>query len=236
MDVLYLDFAKAFDKVPHQRLIHKLAQYGIQNKMLNWIKAFLSNRRQRVVLGDSISSWTHVSSGVPQGSVLGPTLFIIYINDLPDKLINPNEIYADDTKIFCKINKNNFESDSKKLQTDINYIVDWTCIWLMRLNTTKCKIMHIGKSNPMKTYYMVDHESGLTFNLEPTLSERDLGIQMTSDLKFSEQTNIAVSKANRMIGLMKHTFSSSSIKIWKKLYTTYITQNSAPKRRSNSKI
>ena len=104
MDVLYLDFAKAFDKVPHQRLIHKLAQYGIQNKMLNWIKAFLSNRRQRVVLGDSISSWTHVSSGVPQGSVLGPTLFIIYINDLPDKLINPNEIYADDTKIFCKIN------------------------------------------------------------------------------------------------------------------------------------
>ena len=123
-----LDFAKAFDKVPHQRLIHKLAQYGFQNKMLNWIKAFLSNRRQRVVLGDWISSWTHVFSGVPQGSVLGPTLFIIYINDLPDKLINPNEIYTDDTKIFCKINKNNFESDSKKLQTDINYIVNWTCI------------------------------------------------------------------------------------------------------------
>ena len=81
VDALFLDFAKAFDKVPHNRLLHKLEMYGIEGNLLNWVNAFLSNRSQRVILGDVASDWEQVTSGVPQGSALGPTLFIIYTND-----------------------------------------------------------------------------------------------------------------------------------------------------------
>ena len=101
VNVLFLDFAKAFDKVPHRRLLQKLESYGIEGNVLNWIKAFLLNRSQRVILGNTSSTWVKVTSGVPQGSVLGPTLFIIFINDLPEHISSENlcKMYADDTKI-----------------------------------------------------------------------------------------------------------------------------------------
>ncbi|XP_047144757.1 uncharacterized protein LOC124818242 [Hydra vulgaris] len=100
VDVIYLDYAKAFDTVPHKRLLAKLLSYGIENDLVKWIRAFLSNRRQRVVLGETVSDWCNVTSGVPQGSVLGPQLFNIYINDLTRLLDNTSKLYADDTKII----------------------------------------------------------------------------------------------------------------------------------------
>ena len=103
VDVAYLDFAKAFGTVPHKRLICKLEAFGITGKILGWIKAFLHERRQRVVLGEVTSDWSRVASGVPQGSVLGPTLFVVYINDMTDCIANTAKLYADDSKILADV-------------------------------------------------------------------------------------------------------------------------------------
>ncbi|XP_065642197.1 uncharacterized protein LOC136073865 [Hydra vulgaris] len=114
-------FLKAFDRVPHKRLISKLCGYGIE--MLNWIETYLSNRKQRVIIGDTKSDWLEVLSGVPQGSVLGSLLFLLYINDLPSKIKNKCELYADDNKIIAVVNN---QVDSKSLQHDINNLTEWS--------------------------------------------------------------------------------------------------------------
>ena len=103
MDVIYLDFQKAFNKVPHQRLLLKLKAHGIGNDVINWIEKWLTHRRQRVIVGGEISKWNSVLNGVPQGSVLGPILFLIYINDLEDDISSKILKSADDTKVFRKV-------------------------------------------------------------------------------------------------------------------------------------
>ena len=103
VDVIYLDFCKAFDKIPHRRLLKKLEKYGIKGKALNWIKDFLSERQQRVFIKGSSSTWTDIAPGVPQGSVLGTTLFLVYINDLPEAIDGLVRIFADDTKVYQAI-------------------------------------------------------------------------------------------------------------------------------------
>ena len=102
VDVIYLDFQKAFDKVPHQRLILKLKSHGMGNSIINWIEQWLTDRRQRVVVDGEVSSWKSVLSGVPQGSVLGPILFLVYINDLEEGVTGNILKFADDTKLFTK--------------------------------------------------------------------------------------------------------------------------------------
>ena len=99
LDAVYLDFQKAFDTVPHQRLIYKVESYGIGKSIVDWIRDFLTDRRQRVALNGHFSQWADVTSGIPQGSVLGPLLFVIYINDLPEAVVNTVRIFADDTKL-----------------------------------------------------------------------------------------------------------------------------------------
>ena len=130
--------------VAHKRLLFKLSKYGITGLLLDWIASFLTNRLQRVVLGEVVSSWETVTSGVPQGSVLGPILFIIFINEISEFLISLSELYADDTKLMKEIRTPN---DIRLLQEDINKIVKWTRNWLMKLNESKCKVMHIGGKN-----------------------------------------------------------------------------------------
>ena len=103
LDLLFLDFKKAFDNVPHKRLLLKLSKYGISGKVLDWIEAFLTKRRDRAVLGESISEWKNIISGESQGSVIGPVQFIIYTNDLPDNLSNITKICVDDTKILVRM-------------------------------------------------------------------------------------------------------------------------------------
>jgi len=219
-NVICLDFAKAFDKVPHRRLILKLEAYGIRGELLKWVTDFLRDRKQRVVMGNHRSDWETVTSGVPQGSVLGPILFVIYINDMPDSLINfPCKLYADDSKIIAQIEN---EADSNKLQQDINAIVEWTDTWLMRLNYNKCKVMHFGKDNPRFRYTMLDETTETTHTLLVTDSERDLGITLSSDAKWSTHTNKIAAKANSMLGWMKSSFMCREVELWKRIYITWI--------------
>ena len=123
VDVIYLDFQKAFDKVPHQRLIFKLKSHGMGNSIINWIEQCLKDRRHRVVVDGVVSSWKPVFSGVPQGSVLGPILFLIYKNDLEEGVTGNILKFADDTKLFRKVKE---IGDKQKLQDDIDKFVKWS--------------------------------------------------------------------------------------------------------------
>ena len=129
-----LDFTKAFDKVPHKILIHKLNYYGISGSIATWIDTFLIGRTQEVVVNGAASSSTIVTSGVPQGTVLGPLLFLLYINDLPDNLPTSVRLFADDCILYTPIRTQN---GSSLLQNDIIKLQKWQDIWLMKCNPGK---------------------------------------------------------------------------------------------------
>ena len=138
VDIVYLDFAKAFDKVPHLRLIQKCKGRGIGGKVLAWIKEWLTNRSQRVVLNGKCSEWKKVVSGVPQGSVLGPTLFLIFINDIDCAVETAGAIikkFADDTKCYMVVES---EEEKRKFQSMLDSLEDWGSVWQMAFNTDKC--------------------------------------------------------------------------------------------------
>ena len=199
IDTIFLDFQKAFDSVPHQRLLSKLKAYGILGRYYTWIENFLTNRRQRVVVGDEKSEWETVRSGIPQGSVLGPLLFVIFINDLPDAVSSTIKIFADDTKMYRRINS---DDDAKLLQSDIDKLYEWTKTWQLKFNAKKCKVMHQGYNNTKAQYEM----EGLV--LESVNKEKDLGVTIDNELKFHEHVSLAVSKANQILGIVKRTFTT----------------------------
>ncbi len=169
IDVIYLDFQKAFDKVPHKRLMMKINALGITGEVFNWIwiADWLKDREQRVVLLGSNSKWTRVKSGVPQGSVLGPLLFLIYINDIDDSVCSKLLKFADHTKVFSVVSTKN---DIDRLQQDLLNLCNWSQDWLMLFNVDKCKVMHIGLNNSKANYEMNGKY------LEEVTEERDLGV------------------------------------------------------------
>ena len=211
--VILLDFAKAFDTVPHRRLVAKLRAYGISGLVLKWIEAFLKNRRQRVVQGEIVSSWAEIFSGVPQGSVIGPFLFVIYINDLPSDLENVSKLYADDTKIISKVDS---AESIKRVQKDLDRAFKWTEDWLLKFNVNKCVVMHYGHNNKKSPFYIVGKQ------LVESDSERDLGVTFSINLKWKNQVVTATSEANQMLGRIKKSFASFDCKLFKSLYLTFI--------------
>ena len=134
-DLILLDFSKAFDKVNHPKLLWKLHQYGIRETALAWIRAFLGNRSQTVVLVGEESGSVPVTSGVPRGSVLGPILFLVYINDLPDELSSKVRLFADDTAVYLTIGGS---ENGKGLQNDLDRLSMWENRWDMEFNPSKC--------------------------------------------------------------------------------------------------
>ena len=169
-DIIYLDFAKAFDTVPHLRLLHKLRLVGIRNKCLYWINSFLSGRRQRVVLRKGMSDWKNITSGVPQGSILGPILFLIYVNDLPESVLSTAKMFADDTKIYNNISS---LSDCELLQQDLNSLSAWSKLWLLRFNETKCVVLKVRQS--INYLYTLNGSY-----LQEAESQRDLGVLVST--------------------------------------------------------
>ena len=198
VDVAYLDFRKAFDSVPHLRLLSKLHGMGIRGHLLTWIESFLTGRRQRVVVDGVKSDWTRVTSGIPQGSVLGPTLFVAFINDMPASVRGSIQLFADDAKLYGGVGA---PDGRELLQADLNALAEWSQKWLLPFNTAKCSTLHLGSGNPQDSYTI------LGVNLDQTSVEKDLGVLVDSQLKFRQQAALATSKANRILGLIRHSFA-----------------------------
>ena len=213
VDIIYLDFQKAFDKVPHQRLLLKLKAHGIGDSITDWIEQWLTDRRQRVVVGEEVSNWKSVLSGVPQGSVLGPILFLIYINDLDDSITSNVLKFADDTKLFRKVNT---DGDKQHLQNDLERLVKWSEKWQMLFNFGKCKCLHTGHGNLNVNYKMGDTVLGTT------VKEKDLGVTISTDMKISEQCGIAASKGNQILGLIRKNITYKGKKLIIPLYKAIV--------------
>ena len=213
-DVIYLDFKKAFDSVPHERLLLKLEGYGISGCILKWIRSFLENRTQKVKIGNEFSEPSKVTSGIPQGSILGPILFTIFINDLPEAIKSICKIFADDTKIYNITDKHN------TLQEDLNSLITWSEKWQLFFNGQKCKCLHHGKDNPKHTYYL--ETSNGRESLPDGEEEKDLGVYFTTNLNFDKHINESVRKANMILGLIKRNFSYIDKDVFNKLYKSLV--------------
>ena len=216
VDTIYLDFAKAFDTVAHRRLLGKLQAYGIEGKLYDWIKEFLTGRSQVVRVNGSSSISAAVVSGIPQGSVLGPLLFVIYINDILDNVKSDGLLYADDTKLFRCITS---KQDAQALQSDLDELEDWSRKWLLSFHPDKCHVLTLGKFENIQhteRYKIYDKE------LDHVFDEKDLGVIVDADLTFEEHISTKVRIANAMVGLIRRSFSYLSGKAFTKMYTSFV--------------
>jgi len=214
VDQIYLDFQKAFDKVPHQKLLFKLEKAGISGGLLTWIESFLSKRTQRVKVNGKYSGWRRVKSGVPQGSVLGPLLFILFINDLPDivKFASPY-VFADDTKLSGKANT---QEDADKIQGDLNALEGWSITWQLKFNASKCHVLHFGRKNKKYSYQLCN------LTLETVTEEKDLGVIISEDLKAEKTVVKNVKKADKILGMIRRTFSFMNKDMLQQLIKVFI--------------
>ena len=194
-------------------LMAKVRSLGIIDEVGDWIEDWLSDRKQRVVIKGTSSGWREVTSGVPRGSVLGPLLFIIYINDLDLGLVSKISKFADDTKMGI-----NADSDAavKQLQEDLRKVGEWSKKWQMPFNLDKCKIMHIGHKNINEKYELLGKE------IESVQQEKDLGVVITNDLKSSNQCIEAVKKAQKLLGYIKRQFRTRNKETILTLYNALV--------------
>ena len=216
IDSIYLDFRKAFDTVPHLRLMNKLKAYGIEGSLAKWIYSFLTGRSQRVRVNDSYSGFASVNSGIPQGSILGPVLFIIFINDLPDCVQSLCKIFADDTKIYGSHHTHDV------LQDDLYRLLNWSEVWQLHFNSSKCSVLHYGSTNKNHKYYI---DKNCTKELKTTDNEKDVGVTFCPKLKFDLHISNTIKKANRLTGIIKRSFTYIDHVMFLKLYKTIIRPN-----------
>jgi hypothetical protein len=213
VDVIYLDFSKAFDVIPHKKLMVKLKAHGIDGEVLLWIKNWLKQRKQRVVINGDVSEYITVTSGVPQGSVLGPLLFLIYVNDLDFGISNLLSKFADDTKLGGVV-KNTEHGES--IQNDLNKIAEWAKLWDMKFNVEKCCVLHLGRNNIRSTYNIYGK------SLSATTAQKDLGVRVSEDFKFTKQCIEACEKANKVLGFIYRNFDYKSKDIILPLYKSLV--------------
>ena len=226
IEAIYMDIQKAFDTVPHKRLIHKLEMYGLTGNLLNWLNDFLNDRYQYVGVNGVTSSPKQVTSGVPQGSVLGPLLFIIYINDLPKNLQSGVYMFADDTKIY-KIHSNRSETFSNEIQNDLNALQLWSDNWLLRFHPEKCKQLHIKKPStttnlPTRHLYKYSGDTREEINLPSVPQEKDIGVLFDSHLNFRQHINDITKKASQMMGIIRRSFIELSPSVFRPLYISLV--------------
>ena len=225
-DTIYLDFRKAFDSVPHNELLFKLWKIGITSNVWYWLKDYLTERNQCVSINGCSSAFLPVISGVPQGSILGPLLFVLYINDLPFHLLSSSLfLFADDTKCHKQILT---PADIHLLQQDLELLSTWSGDWKLSFNEYKCLLLRFNAKYGISTntfaHLSSDHQ--YTINGLPIVccnQHKDLGIVMSPDLNWESHITFISSKAYKKLGLLRRTFSSA-VSIWAKrsLYLTLV--------------
>ena len=218
-DAIYLDFRKAFDSVAHKELLHKLWNFGITDNLWLWMKAYLTGRQQCVSVGQSVSNHLPVVSGVPQGSILGPLLFLIFINDLPTSVLSSMVLlYADDTKCVLPISS---LSDCLRLQNDLTRLSEWCATWNLALNEEKCCIVHFTGSTrrPCTTSDYCLNEKVISSKTQ----NKDLGLIVSGDLSWRPHYQFITSRAYKMLGLLRRVFSNSmAVSAKRSLYVSLV--------------
>jgi hypothetical protein len=212
-DVLLLDIRKAFDSVCHTTLLRKLGSMGITGSTLSWIEQFITHRFQRVAINGVLSDWTPVTSGVPQGTVLGPVLFLAYINDIPNAITNLCNLFADDLLLYRCITSN---SDHHSLQHDVDSLTAWAKANKLAFNVNKSAVLHLGRTNQNLDYHIQDDP------IPSTTQAKSLGVIFTEDLKVAAQCKAATTRANQILGRIKRNFRWLTPRVLRILYTTYV--------------
>ena len=216
-DLLILDFQKAFDTVPHQRLLKKLNHYGIRGSIWKWIQNWLTNRTQKVVVDGVSAQPVPVLSGVPQGTVLGPLMFLIYINDIASHISNTTfiRLFADDCLLYRVIKTSD---DNEVLQNDLTSLYNWSRKWQMSFNASKCKTLRVTtKRKPIVYTYSMGNE-----DLECVSHHPYLGVEITHNLKWSMHINNIVAKANRALWFIRRNLHRCSKSIKEQMYTALV--------------
>ncbi|KAF7247548.1 RNA-directed DNA polymerase from mobile element jockey [Varanus komodoensis] len=201
VDVVYLDFSKTFDIVPHDILVEKLRSLGIHQSTVWWIRAWLTDRKQKVAISGKSSGWRPVVSGVPQGSVLGPILFNLFINDMGEGVNSLLIKFADDTKTGAVATT---EEQVLQIQKDLDRLWKWVGDNRMAFNVDKCKVLHLGHRNSCHKYRLGDK------CLESSTCERDLGVLVDCRLNMSQQCDAVVKRANATLGCIVRSVASRS--------------------------
>lgn len=214
-DAILLDFSKAFDKVSHSRLLLKLKHYGVQNSILNWITDFLSNRSQRVVLDSQASSNVPVTSGVPQGTVLGPLLFLVYINDLPERVSSTVRMFADDCLLYRNIRS---VDDTRTLQSDLDRLQDWESQWLMEFNPSKCEVITLTKKTKPTLCSYILHNTVLT----KVNSAKYLGLNISSKLSWNNHVDCITKRATQSLNFIRRNFPTCPSHIREQCYSSLV--------------
>ena len=227
IDIIYTDFQKAFDSVPHGRLMEKVSACGIKGKTQDWIKDFLTDRTQRVVVNGKTSQEGAVTSGIPQGSVLGPILFVIYINDLPQTVKSQIKMFADDTKLYSRVDKidnDGINHGAADLQDDLDALTKWSDRWQLKFHPEKCCVLKLGQDRGTAYYMDTKDKDGNTtrIRLKETQEEKDLGVTIDKALSFKQHVAEATLKASRVVGNIRRSFDYLSLETFSLLFKSLV--------------